>query len=97
MQTIAFLCTLRKRGTRGPFLVVGPLSTLPNWVAEFERWAPDFPVVLYHGSKQERQELRRKRMPVGRSVGWGLGGAWDVCAERGWLAPLAQPVLLQPS
>ncbi|GAB4819427.1 hypothetical protein N2152v2_006473 [Parachlorella kessleri] len=66
VQTIAFLCTLRKRGTRGPFLVVGPLSTLPNWVAEFERWAPDFPVVLYHGSKQERQELRRKRMPAGK-------------------------------
>ena len=84
MQTIAFLCTLRKRGTRGPFLVVGPLSTLPNWVAEFERWAPDFPVVLYHGSKQERQELRRKRMPVGALVG---GCAWDVCAGRAGRLP----------
>lgn len=46
-------------------MVVGPLSTLPNWVSEFERWAPDFPVVLYHGTKPERQALRSKRMPVG--------------------------------
>lgn len=25
---------------RGPFLVVVPLSTVPNWVREFRRWTP---------------------------------------------------------
>jgi hypothetical protein len=25
----------------GPFLIVVPLSTLSNWVNEFNRWAPD--------------------------------------------------------
>tara|TARA_R110002050_G_scaffold152418_2_gene279850 strand:- start:923 stop:1081 length:159 start_codon:yes stop_codon:yes gene_type:complete len=35
----------------GPYLVVGPLSTLSNWVKEFERFAPEIPVVLYHGKK----------------------------------------------
>lgn len=59
VQTIAFLCHIRSKGIVGPFMVIGPLSTLPNWVAEFERWAPDFPAILYHGSKDERAELRR--------------------------------------
>jgi ATP-dependent DNA helicase len=49
-------------------MVLGPLSTLTNWVAEFERWAPGFPVVLYHGSKQERQAIRSKSMPTGGRV-----------------------------
>ncbi|PRW20842.1 ATP-dependent DNA helicase DDM1 isoform X1 [Chlorella sorokiniana] len=67
VQTIGFLCHLRNAGhINGPYLVLGPLSTLTNWVSEFERWAPDFPVVLYHGTKQERQAIRSKRMPVGK-------------------------------
>lgn len=66
VQTIGFLCHLRNTGhINGPYMVLGPLSTLTNWVSEFERWAPDFPVVLYHGSKAERQQIRAKRMPTG--------------------------------
>lgn len=34
IQTIGFLSHLRTKGVRGPFLVVGPLSTLSNWVSE---------------------------------------------------------------
>ena len=60
VQTIAFLSHLRHKGIYGPFLVLGPLSTLPNWVNEFQRWFPDQPVQLYHGSKPERAELRKK-------------------------------------
>ncbi|EFN56033.1 hypothetical protein CHLNCDRAFT_22847 [Chlorella variabilis] len=67
VQTIGFLCHLRNTGhIQGPYMVLGPLSTLTNWVSEFERWAPGFPVVLYHGSKQERQQIRSSRMPTGR-------------------------------
>lgn len=62
VQTIAFLCHMRGKGIMGPYLVVGPLSTLTNWVSEFERWAPDFPVVLYHGTKEERQQIRNLRL-----------------------------------
>ena len=62
VQTIAFLCHIRSKGIVGPFMVLGPLSTLSNWVAEFERWAPDFPVILYHGSKEERSILRSRHM-----------------------------------
>ena len=62
IQTIAFLAFLRERGIHGPFLIAAPLSTTSNWVAEFQKWTPSIPVVLYHGSKQEREELRRKRL-----------------------------------
>ena len=69
VQTIGFLCHLRNTGhINGPYMVLGPLSTLTNWVSEFERWAPGFPVVLYHGSKQERIDIRAKHMPVGAWV-----------------------------
>ena len=42
--------------------MLGPLSTLSNWVAEFARWAPSFPAVLYHGSRDERAQLQRNRL-----------------------------------
>lgn len=62
IQTIAFLAFLREKGINGPFLISAPLSTTSNWVAEFNKWTPTIPVVLYHGSKQEREEIRRKRL-----------------------------------
>ena len=55
IQTIALFCHLVEMGVPGPFLIVAPLSTVPNWVKEFKRFAPSLPVVLYHGSKQERE------------------------------------------
>ena len=30
---------------RGPFLVVVPLSVVPNWIREFRRWTPNINVV----------------------------------------------------
>lgn len=62
IQTISFLAFLREKGTYGPFLIASPLSTTSNWVNEFRMWTPDIPVVLYHGSKQEREEIRRKKL-----------------------------------
>ncbi|KAI9840648.1 MAG: hypothetical protein M1838_003959 [Thelocarpon superellum] len=62
VQTIAFLAFLRSKGTYGPFLVAAPLSTLSNWVEEFNRWTPNIPVVLYHGSRAEREALRETRL-----------------------------------
>ncbi|KAF2220960.1 SWI/SNF chromatin remodeling complex component [Elsinoe ampelina] len=62
IQTISFIAFLREKGVNGPFLIAAPLSTTSNWVAEFKKWTPDIPVVLYHGSKPEREEIRRKRL-----------------------------------
>lgn len=40
VQCIAFVAQLMQNGVKGPFLVVAPLSTLPNWVSEFKRFTP---------------------------------------------------------
>lgn len=62
LQTISFLAFLKEKGTNGPFLVAAPVSTLSNWVDEIERFAPEMPVLMYHGTPVEREEMRRTRM-----------------------------------
>jgi len=62
IQTIALFCHLVEMGVSGPFLIVAPLSTIENWKREFNRFAPSLPVVLYHGTKEERAEIRRQHL-----------------------------------
>ncbi|KAF2197289.1 SNF2 family helicase/ATPase-like protein PasG [Delitschia confertaspora ATCC 74209] len=62
VQTIALLAHLWEMKSYGPFLIAAPLSTTSNWVEEFKKWTPSIPVVLYHGSKQDRAEIRRKKL-----------------------------------
>ena len=38
---------MESKGVNGPFLVVVPLSTLSNWVNEFDKWAPSVVRVVY--------------------------------------------------
>ncbi|GKU94544.1 hypothetical protein SLEP1_g8023 [Rubroshorea leprosula] len=63
IQTIAFLAHLKGNGMDGPYLVIAPLSTLSNWVNEIMRFVPSMNTIIYHGSKKERDEIRRKHMP----------------------------------
>ena len=63
IQCIAFVAFLIERGIKGPFLVVVPLSTMGNWRNEFARFAPEIEVLLYMGSKEERQRLRQGKRP----------------------------------
>ena len=65
IQVVALIAHLRSTGTAGPFLIAGPLATLPNWISEFNKWLPSCPVVLYHGDKAERAALRAQRLRVG--------------------------------
>ncbi|CAL1271150.1 unnamed protein product [Larinioides sclopetarius] len=60
IQCIAFIAYLIEMRVSGPFFVCAPLSTVPNWYAEFKRFTPDIPVIIYHGDKEERKELRKK-------------------------------------
>jgi ATP-dependent DNA helicase len=62
IQTISFLAFLREMETYGPFLIAAPLSTTTNWVDEFNKWTPSIPVVLYHGSIDERARIRRTKL-----------------------------------
>lgn len=56
IQTIALITYLmEKKKNMGPYLIIVPLSTLSNWVLEFEKWAPSCLVVPYKGSPHARR------------------------------------------
>lgn len=46
----------------GPHLIIAPLSTLSNWLNEFHTWAPSIPVVMYHGTPDQRAAIRTTKM-----------------------------------
>lgn len=59
IQTIGLItCLMEKKRNLGPYLIIVPLSTLSNWVLEFEKWAPSVNVVAYKGSPQVRKALQ---------------------------------------
>lgn len=64
IQAISMIAFFKENNVGGPFLVVAPLTTLNNWINEFAHWTPSINTVLYHGSKQEREELRRTQMKM---------------------------------
>ena len=50
IQTIALITHLiEKKRNNGPYLIIVPLSTLSNWMLEFDRWAPTVIKVAYKG------------------------------------------------
>ncbi|CCF51221.1 putative CHD1 - transcriptional regulator [Ustilago hordei] len=59
VQIITFLASIWKEGKAGPFLVVVPNATLPNWMREFEKWMPQFRVVPYWGEGEARDMISR--------------------------------------
>uniref|UniRef100_A0A8K9X123 Proliferation-associated SNF2-like protein n=1 Tax=Oncorhynchus mykiss TaxID=8022 RepID=A0A8K9X123_ONCMY len=66
IQCIAHVAMMLERKVLGPFLVVAPLSTLPNWINEFKRFTPEVSVQLYHGPAKERMSLLKQiRKPQG--------------------------------
>ena len=42
----------------GPFLVVVPLSTVPNWIREFRKWLPQVNALVYVGDSKSREARR---------------------------------------
>ena len=58
IQTIAFISYLMEvKKINGPYLIIVPLSTLSNWLGEFEKWAPSVSVIAYKGNPQNRRAL----------------------------------------
>ena len=56
IQTISLLTYLYEaKGVHGPFLVIVPLSTLTNWNAEFDKWAPKLRKIAFKGPPMERK------------------------------------------
>lgn len=60
IQIIALICHLVEVNQPGPYLIVVPLSTLPNWIMEFERFAPEIPVVLFYGDHEKRSQIYKQ-------------------------------------
>jgi len=57
VQSITFLQEIAHYGVNGPWLILVPLSTIGNWIREFETWT-DFNAIVYHGSASSRQMLQ---------------------------------------
>merc|ERR1712130_829868 len=59
IQTISLITYLmEKKKNMGPFLVIVPLSTLSNWMLEFEKWAPSVTTLSYKGSPAARRAVQ---------------------------------------
>merc|ERR1712142_942464 len=59
IQTISLITyIMEKKKNMGPFLVIVPLSTLSNWVLEFEKWAPSVTTLSYKGSPAARRAVQ---------------------------------------
>ena len=58
-QTISFLVYLHGSGqSRGPHLILSPLSVLGNWQNELSSFSPGLEVINYVGDKDTRERLR---------------------------------------
>ncbi|KAK2744175.1 hypothetical protein FQN57_004435 [Myotisia sp. PD_48] len=64
IQAISLIAFFKEHNIPGPFLIASPLSTVSNWVNEFARWTPSIKTVLYHGSKDQRSEIRKLHMKM---------------------------------
>ncbi|KAL6937631.1 hypothetical protein ACO0RG_004147 [Hanseniaspora osmophila] len=66
LQTLLLLSFIYENDTRGPFLIVTPLSTLDNWMNELAKFVPGMPRLKYydreirdHSDKYLRQGMVR--------------------------------------
>lgn len=60
VQSISLLAYLfESKNLTGPFLVVTPTSTLPNWSSELERFLPTFSVLKYWGADRKKMKFNR--------------------------------------
>lgn len=64
LQAISMIAFFKENNISGPFLIAAPLSTVRNWIEEFKYWTPKINTILYHGSKDERDAMRRKKMKM---------------------------------
>jgi len=59
-QAAMLLAAARMEGlTRGPALVVAPLSTIGAWERELAKWAPSLAVLPYIGGQSARETIQR--------------------------------------
>lgn len=70
IQTISlFAYLMEQKKNYGHFLIVVPLTTIPNWTIEFDKWAPSIKKIVYKGTQQVRNDLAKKLKST----------IWNVC------------------
>jgi ATP-dependent DNA helicase len=91
IQAISMIAFFKEQNISGPFLIAAPLSTVRNWIEEFKFWTPKINTILYHGSKQEREEMRRKRMKMQTQKDFNFPvvvTSYEICMnDKKFLAP----------
>ena len=75
IQSLSFVDAVYKTGIRGPFLIIAPLSTIPNWQREFEGWT-DLNIVVYHGSQASRNMILEYEMYYKDDKGQRIPGVY---------------------
>uniref|UniRef100_A0A673H7I6 Chromodomain-helicase-DNA-binding protein 7-like n=1 Tax=Sinocyclocheilus rhinocerous TaxID=307959 RepID=A0A673H7I6_9TELE len=75
IQSITFLHEIYLKGIYGPFLVIAPLSTIPNWEREFRTWT-ELNVVVYHGSQASRKTIQAYEMCYRDTQGRVIKGSY---------------------
>ena len=66
IQAIALISYLMEyKHNLGPYLVIVPLSTLSNWVNEFQKWLPSAHLICYKGIPAQRKEIYREKVKNG--------------------------------
>ncbi|KAL4779213.1 SNF2 family N-terminal domain-containing protein [Aspergillus varians] len=70
LQTLSlFQYLIDSEPTDDKFLVVCPLSVLSTWISEISKWTTGLMPLAYHGSSEDRENLRRLfRQQEGKSV-----------------------------
>ncbi|KAL4421455.1 hypothetical protein ABPG75_010746 [Micractinium tetrahymenae] len=85
LQTISLLSYLKfERGVKGPHLIVVPLSVLPSWMSEFERWSPSMRVVRLHTTDAgERARIKREVLSQPGTFDVAVT-TYDMCRSKEW-------------
>ncbi|KAG7389735.1 Chromodomain-helicase-DNA-binding protein 1-like [Phytophthora pseudosyringae] len=76
LQVISLVAALvtadrdRKRSEGGRFLVVAPLSVLPNWMEQFQQFAPSISTAMYIGPAKDREATQKliEASPLGEPL-----------------------------
>lgn len=64
LQAICFLTWYQERHPGSRHLIVCPASLLYNWQQELQKFTPQFPVMIHHGTDRDASGLEKNTCPI---------------------------------